>query len=56
MIREVENGMPQKTGFDNDKYLQEQTAAILARVEMFPKLYLEFGGKPGHPSPFADHH
>ncbi len=36
----------QKTGFDNDKYLKEQTNAILERVEKFDnKLYLEFGGK-----------
>ncbi len=33
-------------GFDNEKYLREQTSAILERVEMFnDKLYLEFGGK-----------
>jgi len=33
-------------GFDNDKYLKEQTAAILDRVKKFNnKLYLEFGGK-----------
>jgi uncharacterized protein (UPF0371 family) len=33
-------------GFDNEKYLQEQTAAILQRTEQFGnKLYLEFGGK-----------
>lgn len=32
--------------FDNEKYLKEQTAAILDRVEKFDnKLYLEFGGK-----------
>jgi uncharacterized protein (UPF0371 family) len=32
--------------FDNEKYLEEQTAAILERVERFDnKLYLEFGGK-----------
>ncbi len=32
--------------FDNDKYLDEQTAAILERVRQFGnKLYLEFGGK-----------
>ncbi|MDD4910521.1 MAG: DUF1846 domain-containing protein [Candidatus Omnitrophica bacterium] len=38
--------MPKKTGFDNDKYLREQTAAILERVKLFGnKLYLEFGGK-----------
>ena len=33
-------------GFDNTKYLEEQTAEILKRVELFnQKLYLEFGGK-----------
>ena len=33
-------------GFDNEKYLNEQTAAILERAAMFGnKLYLEFGGK-----------
>lgn len=33
-------------GFDNEKYLIEQTAEILKRVERFNrKLYLEFGGK-----------
>jgi uncharacterized protein (UPF0371 family) len=38
--------MKKKTGFDNEKYLKEQTAAILERVKMFNnKLYLEFGGK-----------
>ncbi len=35
-----------KIGFDNAKYLEEQTAAILKRVGQFDnKLYLEFGGK-----------
>jgi len=35
-----------QTGFDNEKYLSEQTAAILGRVKKFgDKLYLEFGGK-----------
>jgi uncharacterized protein (UPF0371 family) len=35
-----------KIGFDNEKYLAEQTASILERVEQFgDKLYLEFGGK-----------
>ncbi len=35
-----------KIGFDNEKYLEEQTAAILDRVKKFGnKLYLEFGGK-----------
>jgi uncharacterized protein (UPF0371 family) len=34
------------TGFDNDKYLKEQTSAINTRVEKFNnKMYLEFGGK-----------
>ena len=38
--------MQDAVGFDNDKYLQEQTAAILDRVSRFcNKLYLEFGGK-----------
>jgi len=33
-------------GFDNEKYLKEQTTAILERVNRFnDKLYLEFGGK-----------
>ena len=35
-----------KLGFDNEKYLKEQTAAILERVNFYnDKLYLEFGGK-----------
>ncbi|HPG40670.1 MAG TPA: DUF1846 domain-containing protein [bacterium] len=38
--------MPPEIGFDNEKYLHEQTAAILERVDRFQdKLYLEFGGK-----------
>ncbi|HQJ16056.1 MAG TPA: DUF1846 domain-containing protein [Candidatus Omnitrophota bacterium] len=38
--------MTQAIGFDNEKYLKEQTAAILDRVKKFDnKLYLEFGGK-----------
>lgn len=38
--------MAKKTGFDNQKYLKDQTAAIIERVEKFDnKLYLEFGGK-----------
>jgi uncharacterized protein (UPF0371 family) len=38
--------MIQKAGFDNEKYLQEQTSEILERVEgVDNKLYLEFGGK-----------
>jgi len=36
----------EKKGFDNEKYLKEQTSAILERVKCFDnKLYLEFGGK-----------
>ena len=36
----------QNIGFNNEKYLKEQTAAILKRVEgNYSKLYLEFGGK-----------
>jgi uncharacterized protein (UPF0371 family) len=35
-----------RIGFDNEKYLKEQTQAILERVLKFDnKLYLEFGGK-----------
>jgi uncharacterized protein (UPF0371 family) len=38
--------MQDAVGFDNDKYLQEQSEAILERVGRFGnKLYLEFGGK-----------
>ncbi len=37
---------PGIAGFDNEKYLKEQTEAILERVAAYPdKLYLEFGGK-----------
>ena len=39
-------GITNRIGFDNDKYLKEQTSAILERVNRFnDKLYLEFGGK-----------
>src|SRR4030043_1104239 len=39
-------GVTNHIGFDNDKYLREQTSAILERVNRFNhKLYLEFGGK-----------
>jgi uncharacterized protein (UPF0371 family) len=35
-----------QTGFDNEKYLAEQTKEILQRTKQFDnKLYLEFGGK-----------
>ena len=38
--------MTHPIGFDNEKYLHEQTASILERVKRFHnKLYLEFGGK-----------
>ena len=39
--------MAKSVGFDNEKYLKEQTQAILKRVKKFDnnKLYLEFGGK-----------
>ena len=40
------NVAKETTGFDNERYIREQTAAILERVQMFDnKLYLEFGGK-----------
>ena len=38
--------MIQKNGFDNEKYIREQSTEILDRVRRFDnKLYLEFGGK-----------
>jgi len=38
--------MNKRIGFDNEKYLNDQGAAILERVNKFDgKLYLEFGGK-----------
>lgn len=38
--------MADRTGFDNERYITEQTSSILKRVERFnQKLYLEFGGK-----------
>jgi len=38
--------MKKKAGFNNEKYLKEQTDAILERMGKFDdKLYLEFGGK-----------
>ena len=41
-----------KFGFDNNKYLELQSAHIKERIQMFDnKLYLEFGGKL-----FDDHH
>lgn len=42
----AEEDMIQKIGFDNERYIKEQTSAILERVKRFDnKLYLEFGGK-----------
>ncbi len=32
-------------GFDNERYLREQTACILERARTADKLFLEFGGK-----------
>ena len=37
--------MKKPVGFDNEKYLREQAAAIQERTAKVPKLYLEFGGK-----------
>ena len=38
--------MRKAVGFDNEKYLNEQSEEILKRVDRFnKKLYLEFGGK-----------
>ncbi|NLP34530.1 MAG: DUF1846 domain-containing protein [Clostridiales bacterium] len=34
-----------KTGFDPQKYIEEQSKYILERVHNYDKLYLEFGGK-----------
>ncbi len=34
-----------KIGFDQKKYMEEQSAFILERVNNYDKLYLEFGGK-----------
>ena len=34
-----------KAGFDNQKYMEEQSKYILQRVASYDKLYLEFGGK-----------
>ncbi len=44
---EIKNPMRNSAiGFDNEKYLKEQSVAILERVKKFDnKLYLEFGGK-----------
>ena len=34
-----------KIGFDNDKYLKEQSEEIRRRAGKYGRLYLEFGGK-----------
>ncbi len=34
-----------KTGFDNERYLREQSAEIRHRAKKYDKFYLEFGGK-----------
>ncbi len=34
-----------KTGFDIQRYMEEQSKFILERVAKYDKLYLEFGGK-----------
>ncbi len=34
-----------QTGFNNEKYVEEQSKAIIERAGQFDKLYLEFGGK-----------
>lgn len=42
----ADNVTRNKIGFDNEKYLEQQTGAILERVGQYgEKLYLEFGGK-----------
>lgn len=43
--------MQGKIGFDNNAYIEKQSAHIRERVARFDKLYLEFGGKL-----FDDHH
>jgi uncharacterized protein (UPF0371 family) len=46
LIREKKMEQTDQIGFDNEKYLREQTSSILERVSRFnDKLYLEFGGK-----------
>ncbi|HPN72921.1 MAG TPA: DUF1846 domain-containing protein [Candidatus Omnitrophota bacterium] len=42
----MKNTIKEKTGFDNEKYLAEQSFEIMNRMKRFDnKLYLEFGGK-----------
>lgn len=40
-----DDSMAHKIGFDNAKYIKEQSEHIRQRVNQFDKLYLEFGGK-----------
>ncbi len=45
-MRREENVLSASPGFDNEKYLEEQTRAITERAKRIGgKLYLEFGGK-----------
>ena len=45
-VRNLDTSMATRIGFDNERYLEQQSAAILERVKGFDsKLYLEFGGK-----------
>lgn len=37
--------MGRPVGFNNETYIKEQSERIVARVQQFDKLYLEFGGK-----------
>lgn len=44
--KQIYNGeLKMKLGFDNDRYLKEQSNEIRARAARYGKLYLEFGGK-----------
>jgi uncharacterized protein (UPF0371 family) len=46
MIKSENREMGKNAGFDNEKYLKEQTLAILEKMKTFNnRLYLEFGGK-----------
>ena len=45
MISRPPGALSTRIAFDNERYLAEQSAAILERVTKFEnKLYLEFGG------------
>lgn len=45
IFRTFKGGYQMKTGFDPQKYIEEQSKYILERVNNYDKLYLEFGGK-----------